>query len=141
MIANEALSRKLCKMDSEERQTLLTSMPQVEIPDEKDERFCVLSFEQVKRLNDLMCDVVDIHGRGNFPTIDVKLCDLVKIVKRKLDEEGTRRELRPENLVLRPAAGPSTDRPAAGRRAFFDAPRRPVAADMRSSIEPAGGLP
>ena len=88
MIANEALSRKLCKMDSEERQTLLTSMPQVEIPDEKDERFCVLSFEQVKRLNDLMCDVVDIHGRGNFPTIDVKLCDLVKIVKRKLDEEG-----------------------------------------------------
>ena len=90
MIANEALSRKLCKMDSEERQTLLTSMPQVEIPDEKDERFCVLSFEQVKRLNDLMCDVVDIHGRvlgeggrvdehdGQAPVVDLRREDALE---------------------------------------------------------------
>ena len=74
-------------MESEECQTLLT-IPDVDIPDEKDERYCVLSFEQVKRLNDLMCEVIDIHGRGNFPTIDVKLCDLVNIVRRKLEEEG-----------------------------------------------------
>ena len=63
-------------------------MPQVEIPDEKDQRFCVLSYEQVKRLNDLMSDVISIHGRGNFPTIDVKLCDLVSVVRRKLEEDG-----------------------------------------------------
>ena len=79
--------RKVLIMESEECQTLLT-IPDVDIPDEKDERYCVLSFEQVKRLNDLMCEVIDIHGRGNYPTIDVKLCDLVNIVRRKLEEEG-----------------------------------------------------
>jgi hypothetical protein len=68
--------------------TSVGGMPQVEIPDEKDQRFCVLSYEQVKRLNDLMSDVISIHGRGNFPTIDVKLCDLVSVVRRKLEEDG-----------------------------------------------------
>ena len=33
---------------------------QVEIPDEKDARFCVLSYDQVKRLNDLMSEVINI---------------------------------------------------------------------------------
>ena len=70
-------------------------MPQVEIPDEKDQRFSVLSYEQVKRLSDLMSDNISIHGRGNFPTIEVKLCDLVAVVKKKLEEDGVRvREIR-----------------------------------------------
>ncbi len=71
-------------------------MPQVEIPDEeKDERFCVLSYEQVRRLNDLMSETLFIHGRGNFPTIEVRLCDLVSVVKARLDEDGVRvREIR-----------------------------------------------
>ena len=70
-------------------------MPQVEIPDEKDQRFSVLSYEQVKRLSDLMSDNISIHGRGNFPTIEVKLCDLVAVVKRKLEEDGVKvREIR-----------------------------------------------
>jgi hypothetical protein len=63
---------------------------QVEIPDEKDARFCVLSYEQVKRLNDLMSDVIPIHGRGNFPTIDVRLCDLVSVVKTKLEADSVK---------------------------------------------------
>ena len=65
-------------------------MPQVEIPDEKDQRFSVLSYEQVKRLSDLMSDNISIHGRGNFPTIEVKLCDLVAVVKKKLEEDGVK---------------------------------------------------
>ena len=70
-------------------------MPQVEIPDEKDQRFSVLSYEQVKRLSDLMSDNISIHGRGNFPTIEVKLCDLVAVVKKKLEEDGVKvREIR-----------------------------------------------
>ena len=60
-------------------------MPEVEIPDEKDQRFSVLSYEQVKRLNDLMSETIPIHGRGNFPTIDVKLSHLVNVVKQKLE--------------------------------------------------------
>ena len=59
---------------------------QVEVPDEKDARYCVLSYEQVNRLNDLMSEVINIHGRGNFPTIDVRLCDLVSVVKSKLEK-------------------------------------------------------
>ena len=63
---------------------------QVEIPDEKDVRICVLSYEQVKRLNDLMSEVINIHGRGNFPTIDVPLSDLVSVVKNKLELDGVK---------------------------------------------------
>ena len=40
-------------------------IPQIEIPDEKDHRFSVLSYEQVKRLNDLMSENIPIHGKGN----------------------------------------------------------------------------
>jgi len=54
---------------------------QVEIPDEKDARFCVLSYDQVKRLNDLMSEVINIHGLGNWATIDVRLSDLVSVAK------------------------------------------------------------
>jgi len=61
---------------------------QVEIPDEKDARFCVLSYDQVKRLNDLMSEVINVHGLGNWATIDVRLSDLVAVVKAKLESDG-----------------------------------------------------
>lgn len=60
----------------------------IEIPDCKDQRFSVLSYDQVTRLSELMNEVVPIHGRGNFPTLEVKLCDLVSLVRSKLEEDG-----------------------------------------------------
>jgi len=58
----------------------------IEIPDGcKDQRYSVLSYEQVNRLSELMNEVVPIHGRGNFPTLEVKLCDLVSLVRTKLE--------------------------------------------------------
>ncbi|KAH9505554.1 Terminal nucleotidyltransferase 5A [Bulinus truncatus] len=51
-------------------------------------RFQVLCYEQVARLHEVMEDVIPIHGRGNFPTLDVKLKDLVQAVKDKLTAEG-----------------------------------------------------
>ena len=45
----------------------------------------MLSYEQVNRLSELMNEVVPIHGRGNFPTLEVKLCDLVSLVRTKLE--------------------------------------------------------
>lgn len=70
-------------------------MPTVEIPDEKDQRYCVLTFEQVKRLHDLMNEDISIHGRGNFPTVEVKLCDLVSVVRAQLEKDGvTVRDIR-----------------------------------------------
>lgn len=51
-------------------------------------RFQVLCYEQVARLHEVMEDVIPIHGRGNFPTLDVKLKDLVQVVKDKLTADG-----------------------------------------------------
>lgn len=52
------------------------------------QRLAVLSFEQVRKLNEVMGDTVSIHGRGNFPTLEVKLKDLVSIVRKKLLVDG-----------------------------------------------------
>ena len=51
-------------------------------------RFQVLSFEQVERLDQVLKDPVSVHGRGNFPTLDIKLLDLVNIVREKLEKDG-----------------------------------------------------
>lgn len=51
------------------------------------QRLAVLSFEQVCRLNDVMDEVVCIHGRGNFPTLEVRLRDLVNVVRGKLESD------------------------------------------------------
>ncbi|XP_066602955.1 terminal nucleotidyltransferase 5C isoform X2 [Prorops nasuta] len=51
------------------------------------QRLAVLSFEQVRRLNSVMNEVVSIHGRGNFPTLEVRLRDLVTVVRSKLESE------------------------------------------------------
>ncbi|XP_039295228.1 terminal nucleotidyltransferase 5C isoform X2 [Nilaparvata lugens] len=53
-----------------------------------EQRLAVLSYEQVRRLNDVMDEVVSIHGRGNFPTLEVRLRDLVTVVKAKLEAEA-----------------------------------------------------
>jgi len=51
-------------------------------------RFQVLGYEQVNRLHRVMETTVPIHGRGNFPTLDVKLCCLVQVVRTKLKSDG-----------------------------------------------------
>lgn len=44
----------------------------------------ILNYEQVSRLNGIMDEMAYIHGRGNFPTLEVRLCDLVAMVRKKL---------------------------------------------------------
>jgi len=51
-------------------------------------RFAVLSYEQVSRLHDVMNETVLIHGRGNFPTLELRLRDLVTVVRQKLEQDG-----------------------------------------------------
>ncbi|ESO93245.1 hypothetical protein LOTGIDRAFT_189873 [Lottia gigantea] len=53
-----------------------------------DSRFQVLGYEQVVRLNEVLEGKLPVHGRGNFPTLELKLKDLVKILREKLENEG-----------------------------------------------------
>ena len=48
----------------------------------------VLTFEQVARLDRVLDQVVQIHGRGNFPTLEVHLKELIEVVSYGLKEDG-----------------------------------------------------
>ena len=55
----------------------------------------VLTFDQVNRLHNVLNQTVFIHGRGNFPTLEVPLKDLVETVTAGLKDEGLKvRDLR-----------------------------------------------
>ena len=51
-------------------------------------RFQVLGFEQVYRLHEVIEGSLPVHGRGNFPTLNIKLKDLVQVVRNKLLSDG-----------------------------------------------------
>jgi len=63
----------------DDRQQRAAGRPQTDLS-----RLAVLSYEQVARLNDVMDETVSIHGRGNFPTLEVRLRDLVAMVRDRL---------------------------------------------------------
>ncbi|KAJ8982772.1 hypothetical protein NQ317_018184 [Molorchus minor] len=66
----------------------VTSKPQQDVKNiESQQRLAVLSYDQVCRLNDVMDEVVCIHGRGNFPTLEIRLRDLVNVVREKLEAD------------------------------------------------------
>lgn len=48
----------------------------------------VLTFDQVSRLERVLNQVVQVHGRGNFPTLDVHLRSLINTVSSGLKNEG-----------------------------------------------------
>ncbi|XP_041940537.1 terminal nucleotidyltransferase 5C [Alosa sapidissima] len=50
----------------------------------------VLTLEQVSRLHDVLTEVVPVHGRGNFPTLEVRLKDIIQMVRSRLEERGIR---------------------------------------------------
>lgn len=51
-------------------------------------RFAQLTYEQVLKLEAVLEEVVPVHGRGNFPTLEVKLKDLVRVVRTNLEKEA-----------------------------------------------------
>ncbi|XP_029434434.1 terminal nucleotidyltransferase 5C [Rhinatrema bivittatum] len=48
----------------------------------------VLNWDQVSRLNEVLTEIVPVHGRGNFPTLEITLKDIVQIVRNCLEAEG-----------------------------------------------------
>ena len=52
--------------------------------------FRVLNWKQVKRLDDLLNSFVPIHGRGNFPTLNIKLKDFIRNLSKRLIKQRVR---------------------------------------------------
>ncbi|KAM6958687.1 terminal nucleotidyltransferase 5Bb [Aplochiton taeniatus] len=55
---------------------------------EQSRRFCVLSWDQVQRLDSILGESIPIHGRGNFPTLSVQPRQIVQVVRARLEERG-----------------------------------------------------
>lgn len=51
-----------------------------------EKRFHNLTFEQIQALDKVLTDVIPIQGRGNFPTLQVKAKDIIRVVKERLVE-------------------------------------------------------
>ena len=56
----------------------------------QNENFCVLNWKQIKRLDDLLNSCVPIHGRGNYPTLNIRLKDFIRNLSRRLKQERVR---------------------------------------------------
>lgn len=48
----------------------------------------VLNWEQVQRLDGILSETIPIHGRGNFPTLELQPSLIVKVVRRRLEEKS-----------------------------------------------------
>lgn len=60
------------------------------MPESEVKKFAVLTYEQVVRLGEVLSRRVEVHGRGNFPTIQVVLKDLVEAVSSRLRQKGVK---------------------------------------------------
>lgn len=90
---------------------MATSSPPASSSSSLDPRFSVLNYDQVVRLQHLVEAPVAVHGRGNFPTLETRLRDLVSRVRRRLSRGGiTVRDVRinggAASYVLAPDAAP-----------------------------------
>lgn len=74
------LKKAEIEYEQSQQQQLLRQQQQID-----QQRLAVLSFEQVSKLNEVMNEHVSIHGRGNFPTLEVRLKDFVTLVREKLE--------------------------------------------------------
>ncbi|XP_029030534.1 uncharacterized protein LOC114870059 [Betta splendens] len=53
-------------------------------------RFHNLTLEQVQALDRVLTEAFPIHGRGNFPTLQVRAKDIIRVVKERLAERDIR---------------------------------------------------
>jgi len=63
-----------------------------------------------------MSNKIYIHGRGNFPTLEVRLTDLVRLVKKKLEEDG----IPVQNILLNGSSASSVLAPSDANISYND---------------------
>uniref|UniRef100_A0A673ABR3 polynucleotide adenylyltransferase n=1 Tax=Sphaeramia orbicularis TaxID=375764 RepID=A0A673ABR3_9TELE len=51
-----------------------------------EKRFHNLTLDQIQALDKVLTEVIPIHGRGNFPTLQVRAKDIIRVVKDRLVE-------------------------------------------------------
>ncbi|XP_043930022.1 terminal nucleotidyltransferase 5A [Protopterus annectens] len=56
--------------------------------DRESSNFSVLNWEQVQRLDSILNETIPIHGRWNFPTLELKPKQIVKVVRSRLEERN-----------------------------------------------------
>lgn len=54
----------------------------------KRSRYCMLNWEQVKRLDTVLTESIPIHGRWSFPTLQMKPRNIVKAVRCRMAERN-----------------------------------------------------
>lgn len=47
----------------------------------------VLNWEQVQRLDTILTETIPIHGRGNFPTLEMQPRQIVKVVRSRMEQK------------------------------------------------------
>lgn len=52
------------------------------------DRFAILTYDQVTKVDSVLNEMVALEGRGNFPALELKLIDLLTAVKDRLVQEG-----------------------------------------------------
>lgn len=52
------------------------------------QRFHSLNTDQVEVLHQVLSEVVPIHGRGNFPTLELRPRDIIIAVRARLQKQG-----------------------------------------------------
>lgn len=55
-----------------------------------EKRFQNLTLEQIRALDKVLTEVIPIHGRGNFPTLQIRAKDMIRVVKERLAERDIR---------------------------------------------------
>ncbi|XP_078066552.1 terminal nucleotidyltransferase 5C-like [Mustelus asterias] len=63
-------------------------LPSCIMDESLDCRFNNLNWEQIQSLDQVLTEVIPIHGRGNFPTLEIKPKDIIHVVKDRLEENG-----------------------------------------------------
>ncbi|KAF3691585.1 putative nucleotidyltransferase FAM46A [Channa argus] len=68
---------------SEDDSTSTTSC----MSDTESSNVSVLNWEQVQRLDAILTETIPIHGRGNFPTLEMQPRQIVKVVRSRMEEK------------------------------------------------------
>jgi hypothetical protein len=68
------------------KETAATAAVQQHVVDR--DRFSILTYDQVLRVDTVLNEMVALEGRGNFPALELKLKDLLTAVKDRLVQEG-----------------------------------------------------